>query len=313
MAVALVVAGLSLAGCSQYNMLSARKAFKEANVLYQQQDYRRAAEKYEEVVKFADIAKTNPSLSPAFFFLGNSYDNLFKPSRKGEAENDKYLEKAIENYKISSQVETDKTIKTRSLQYLVAAYGPDKVNDPAQAEPLLQEMIRLDPADTSNYVLLSKMYEDAGEYELAEKVLIDGKNARPNDSSVYMQLAAYYNRQGEFEKTMGALNERAQNEPTNPEAFYTISMYYWEKAYRDFRLKDTEKMNYIKLGLDAANKALSLNAEYPDALTAKNLLLRSQALVEKDPGRQQALLKEANAIYEKAMELRKRKAGGTGD
>ena len=90
-------------------------------------------------------------------------------------------------------------------------------------------------------------------------------------------------------------------------------MYYWEKAYRDFRLKDTEKLNYIKLGLDGANKALSLNAEYPDALTAKNLLLRSQALVEKDPGRQQALLKEANAIYEKAMELRKRKAGGTGD
>ncbi len=313
MAVALLVAGLSLVGCSRYNLLSARKAFKEANVLYQQQDYRRAALKYEEVVKYADLAKANPSISPAFFFLGNSYDNLFKPSRKGEPENDKYLEKAIENYRVSSQVETDKTIKTRSLQYLVAAYGPDKVNDPAQAEPLLQEMIRLDPADTSNYVMLSKMYEDAGEYELAEKVLIDGKTARPNDSSVYMQLAAYYNRQGEFEKTMGALNERAQNEPTNPEAFYTISMYYWEKAYRDFRLKDTEKLNYIKLGLDGANKALSLNAEYPDALTAKNLLLRSQALVEKDPGRQQALLKEANAIYEKAMELRKRKAGGTGD
>ena len=179
MAVALLVAGLSLAGCSQYNLLSARKAFKEANVLYQQQDYRRAAEKYEEVVKYADLAKANPSLSPAFFFLGNSYDNLFKPSRKGEPENDRYLEKAIENYRVSSQVETDKTIKTRSLQYLVAAYGPDKVNDPAQAEPLLQEMIRLDPADTSNYVMLSKMYEDAGEYELAEKVLVDGQDRAP--------------------------------------------------------------------------------------------------------------------------------------
>jgi hypothetical protein len=112
---------------------------------------------------------------------------------------------------------------------------------------------------------------------------------------------------------MGALNERAQNEPNNAEAFYTISMYYWEKAYRDFRLKDAEKLNYIKLGLGAADKALSLNAEYADALTAKNLLLRSQALVEKDPARQQALLKEANTIYEKAMSLRKRKAGGQGD
>jgi tetratricopeptide (TPR) repeat protein len=313
MAVALVLAGLSVVGCGQYNMLKARKAFKEANVLYQQQDYRRAAEKYEEVVQFSELARTNPTLSPAYFFLGNSYDNLFKPSRKGEAENDKYLEKAIENYRVSAEVETDKTIRTRSLQYLVAAYGPDKVNDPAQAEPLLQQMIKLDPTDVANYQLLSKMYEEAGEYELAEKVLLDAKSARPNDSSVYMMLAAFYNGQGDFEKTMAVLNERAQNEATNPEAFYTISMYYWEKAYRDFRLKDTEKMNYIKLGLDAADKALQLNAEYPDALTAKNLLLRSQALVEKDPGRQQALLKEANAVYEKAMELRKRKAGGTGD
>ncbi len=77
--VVLAAFSLTLAGCGQLNMLKARKAFKEANVLYQQQDYKRAAEKYEEVVGNDPIADT------AYFFLANSYDNLYKPSRKGEA------------------------------------------------------------------------------------------------------------------------------------------------------------------------------------------------------------------------------------
>jgi len=304
-----VLAAVSLAGCGQYNMLKARKAFKEANVLYQQQDYKRAAVKYEEVISDPSVVDGNASLTPAYFFLANSYDNLYKPSRKGETENDGYLTKAVQFYKKSAEVETDKTLKTRSFQYLVNAYGPDKLSQPDQAEPLLREMIRLDPTEPSNYVILSKMYEDAGEYDQAEQILVDAKNARPSDPTGYRQLAAYYNRQGEFEKTMQALNERAEKEPTNPEAFYEMSMYYWEKGYRDFRLKDAEKLNYIKLGLQASDKALALKGDYPEALTAKNLLLRSQALAEKDPAVQQRLLKEADQVRDKAIELRKRAAG----
>ena len=34
----------------------------------------------------------------AYFFLGNSYDNLYKPSKKGDAENDALLTKAVNNY-----------------------------------------------------------------------------------------------------------------------------------------------------------------------------------------------------------------------
>jgi Flp pilus assembly protein TadD len=304
-----VLAAVSLTGCGQYNMLKARKAFKEANVLYQQQDFKRAAVKYEEVVVDRSVVDGNPSLTPAYFFLANSYDNLYKPSRKGEAENDGYLTKAVEYYKKSSEVETDKTLKTRSFQYLVNAYGPDKLSQPEQAEPLLRQMIQLDPTEPSNYVLLSRMYEDAGEYDQAEQILVDAKNARPNDPTVYRQLAAYYNRQGEFDKTMQALSERATKEPTNPEAYYEMSMYYWEKGYRDFRLKDAEKLNYIKLGLENSNKALELKADYAEALVSKNLLLRAQALAEKDPAVQQRLLKEADQVRDKATELRKRAAG----
>ena len=294
----------TLVGCSQLGVLKARKAFKEANVLYQQQDYKRAAERYEEVVA------NDPTLSTAYFYLGNSYDQLFKPSRKGEAQNDEYLKKAIENYRKCADMEKDPTYHKRALEYLREAYGPDKMADPGQAVPIIQEMIKLEPTEPTNYFILGKMYEDAGEIELAEQQLLKAKEMRPNSSDVYMQLAGFYNRQGEFEKTMQALDERAAKEPTNPEAFHTIGAYYWEKAYRDFRLKTDEKAKYIELGLQAEDKAIQLKPDYPEALTYKNLLLRSKALVIKNPAEQQALLKEADKLRDQAVEIRKKKAGG---
>ncbi len=302
--VALAAISLTLAGCGELGVLKARKAFKEANVLYQQQDYQRAAQKYEEVVK------DDPNMTTAYFYLGNSYDNLYKPSHKGEAQNDEYLKKAIENYRKSADTEKDPKLKKLSLEYLVAAYGPDKMDDPSQAVPIIEEMIRLDPTEPTNYFVLSKMYEDAGNYEEAEKQLLKAKEMRPNDANVYMQLAGFYNREGEFDKTMQALQERAQMEPNNPEAYYTISSYYWEKAFRDFRLTDAQKLNYIDLGLKASDKALELKPDYPEALTYKNLLLRSKALVVKNPAEQQALIKEADKLRDQAIELRKKKAGG---
>lgn len=302
--VMLAAFSLTLVGCGQFNKLKAKKSFKEANTLYQQQDFKRAADRYEEVVA------NDPELTAAYFFLANSYDNLYKPSRKGDPVIDGYLTKAVENYKKSAVVEKDKILKTRSLQYLVAAYGTDKLDDPGQAEPLLQEMIRIDPTESSNYAILSKMYEDAGQYELAEQTLVKAKEAIPKDPTSYTQLAAFYNRQGEFEKTMQALAERTAREPSNPEGFYTVAAYYWEKAYRDFRLKDTDKLNYIALGMEAVDKAISLSPEYLEAINRKELLIRAKALVIKDPGQQKALLDEAKKLREQYTEIKLRKAGG---
>jgi len=302
--VVLAAFSLTLIGCSQFGVLKGRKAFKDANLLYAQQDYKRAAEKYEETVS------NDPTLSAAYFYLANSYDNLYKPSRKGEAQNDEFLKKAIANYRKCADVEKDPLLRKRSLEYLVNAYGPDKLSDPAQAVPILEEMIKLEPTEPSNYFYLSKMYEDAGQYEQAEQQLLKAKEMKPADSNTYMQLAGFYNRQGEFEKTMQALQERADKEPTNPEAFYTIASYYWEKAYRDFRLKDADKLKYIDLGLQASDKALQLKPDYPEALTYKNLLLRSEALVIKDPAKQQELIREADKLRDRAIDLRKQKAGG---
>ena len=66
----------SAVGCSKVAELQAQKAFKDANAAYQQQDYKKAAGLYDEAVQ------DNPELGTAYFFLGNSYDNLWKaPTR----------------------------------------------------------------------------------------------------------------------------------------------------------------------------------------------------------------------------------------
>ncbi|MBI1876573.1 MAG: tetratricopeptide repeat protein [Acidobacteria bacterium] len=297
---------VSLSGCTQLGVLKARKAFKEANAFYTQQEYKRAAEKYEEAIA------NDPNLVDAYFFLANSYDNLYKPSRRGEKDNDQNLQKAVEQYKVAAERSKDLKMKRLALEYLVASYGADKLNDPAQAIPVVEQMIKLEPNETTNYFALARIFEDMGEYEKAEQELVKAREAKPNDSGVYMQLAGFYNRQGQFDKTIEALTERSRREPTNPEAFYTIATYYWDKAYRDFTLKEPEKKVFVSRGIEAIDKAISIKADYMEALVYKNLLLRSQALLEKDPKVQQNLLKQADQLRDRAQELRKQKAAGVG-
>jgi tetratricopeptide (TPR) repeat protein len=302
--VALAALSLSLIGCGQVNKLRARKAFKEANTFYVQQDYKRAADKYQEVID------NDPDFTTAYFYLANSLDNLYKPSRKGEAANDGYLTKAVQNYRIAAEREKDPKQRKLALEFLVAAYQPDKLADPSQAEPLVQKMIQIDPGDPDNYFILAQIYEDAGQYDQAEQVLLKARDVRPKDPSVYGRLAGYYNRQGEFEKTIDAYQQWVQVDPNNPEVYYTMAAFYWDKAFRDTKLKEAQKKDYVDKGLQNVDKALQLKPEYMEALTNKGLLLRLQAGFEKDRARYDALIKQAQDYTDRAKELQKKKVAG---
>lgn len=309
LALSAVLALSASVACSQVGVVAAKRSFKAANTAYQAQDYKKAAELYEEALQ------SDPNLSQAYFYLGNSYDNQFKASKKGDPANDAFLEKAVANYQLcadklaGSEVPTDKQLVTRSFEYLQAAYGPDKLNDPAKAEPIVQRMIQMEPGEPSNYFVLAKLYEDAAEYAEAEKVLISARNAKPSDPSVYMTLAGFYNRQGQFDKTIEALEARAKAEPNNPDAFQTIAAYYWDETRGDASLTETQKKEFVGKGLEAVDKAISMKADFVEAITFKGLLLRLQANLEKDPAKQQALIKEATVLGDKANELRKAATG----
>jgi predicted Zn-dependent protease len=308
-----VAAAVVLTGCGKMGELKARKNYKEANQAYAQQDYKTAAEKYDLTLQ-AD--PDNPALAPAYFYLGNSYDNLYKPSKKGDPANDELLAKAIQNYQQAaerlskSSEKKDKNLGNLSMKYLVAAFGADKLNDPAKAEPVVQRMIQLDPGETENYFMLAKIYDDAGVYENEEEVLLKAKEVKPNDPAVYMTLAGYYKRQGQTEKMIKATEDRAAREPNNPEAHYTVGTFYWDEAFKDTSLKENQKRDYLQKGIAEIDKAIQIKPDYTEALVIKGLLLRLQANMEKDPAKQNELIREAKALADKAEELRKKKAAG---
>ncbi len=300
---------VTLAGCGYMNQVRAMKAFKDGNKAYAASDWRVAANKYEEAAKLTEGDAACEWCPAIYFYLGNSYDNMYRPARKGEKANDELMEKAVANYKLASEKLTEDTSPKRSLalDFLVAAYGPDKLADPTQAEPVVQRMIQLAPNEPTNYFQLAKIYEDSGEYQLAEETYLKGRDAKPNDPAVYLTVAGYYNRQGDFEKLMENIRKNIELEPNNPEAHYRLATYSWDKASRDFRLSDKEKMTIIEDGLASVNKALEIKPDYIEAMTYKGLLLRTQALVEKDPKKQQELIKEGTALSEKANSMRKAK------
>jgi tetratricopeptide (TPR) repeat protein len=308
-AVAALVMGAAVGttGCGRYSLssLKAQKAYKEANELYKASDWKGAAAKYEYVLA------QDANRSEVYFFLANSYDNAYKPARAGEAQNDAYMQKAIENYKKAATEDKNPDMKKLALQYLVAAYGPEKLNDPSQAEPIIQQLVQMDPNEPNTYFALSKLYEDSGRYEEAEQALLKGRDVKPNDPAVYATISGFYNRQGNFEKTMEALNKAAELDSNNPQAHHLLAPYYQEKVTKDHRLTDAQKLQYIDAGLAAEEKALAINPDYVDALVYKNILIRLKGNLEKDPAKRAELYKQADTIRNRAMELQKKKTAGT--
>ena len=300
----IVMVSLPLTSCQYVDQLQAIRAFKDANIAYQRSDYPLAVELYNEVL--AD----DPTLTVAHFYLANSYDQQYRPSLRGERENDELLENAIDHYITSVDSEANVEMRKLSMQYLVAAFGPDKANLPAKSEPVLQQMIESDPSNPDNYFVLSKLYEDSGLFEEAEEVLDRVQDLRADDPIVHMRVAGFYDRNEEFDLTIEALSRRAALEPDNPEAYYTIGNFYWQKAFRDFQLSDEEEMEYILLGLEQLEKALALNADYGEALTYKNILLRLQANLTEDLDERAALIEEADVLRERATEILKIQRGG---
>lgn len=276
---------------------SPTKLTAQAGELYRAQRWVQAAEKYE-----AGLA-AEPGWFAGHFYLANCYDHLYTPSQAGQADNDTFLQKALQHYQIAAERDPDTKIRKLAMAYMVAAYGPDKLNDPRSAEPIVRRMIEMDPADPVNYASLAKLYEDAGRYDDAEEVLAKAVSVAPQNPVTRRQLAFFYSRVGDFAKTMDAVHAVVDLDPTNPESHQLLATFYWEKVQRDRALSQAQKIEYIQKGIDADDRALAIKADYIDALMYKNILLRMKANETADPVERDALIAEADSLRVRAMEL----------
>jgi tetratricopeptide (TPR) repeat protein len=299
------------AGCGRYSIsnLRAVKAFKDGTDSYKKSDFATAAQKFEESTKYLG------DQGLVYFFLANSYDQQWKPSRKGEPANDAFMEKAVQNYqlaidKLTGDTDNDKKYRQYAYEYLIAAYGPEKLNDFSKAEPIAKKLIEINPGDPVNYQALGKMYEDQGRYDEAEAMFKKAVEVKPNDPSVYTALAGYLNRQGKFDETMAALEERTKYEPNNPEAYHYMATFYQDYIQRQFKLTKAQQHAYALKGIAAEDKAIALNPNYAEAMIYKNILLRQQANTEKDPAVQKALIAQAEELRTKGIAIQKKANSG---
>jgi tetratricopeptide (TPR) repeat protein len=313
LALGLAAMGASTAACGKYsiNNLRSVKAFKDGTEAYKKSDFAKAAEEFQASINY------HGDQGIVYFFLANSYDQQWKPARKGEAANDAMMEKAVQNYqlaieKLQGNTEMDQKYRQYSYEYLIAAYGPEKLNDFSKAEPVAKKLIELNPNDPAGYQSLGTMYENQGMYDEAEAMFRKAVDVRPDDASVYTALAGYLNRQGKFEETMEALNKRTEYEPNNPEAFHYVATFYQDKIAKDVGLAKAKQREYALAGIAAEDKALALNPNYAEAMIYKNILLRYQANTERDPAVQKRLIAQADELRNKAMAMQKKANEGVG-
>ncbi len=302
--------GFVAAGCGKYsiNNLRATQAFQSGNEMYNKGQLEEALADYDKALGY------NPDLGYAYFFRGNTYDRMYKPAKRGEAANDANLDKAVQNYRIAieklkASPEKDPSIEKilkLSYQYLIAAYGSDKLNDIDKALPVAQDLIATEPNEPTNYQALAKLYEENGRYEESEANFKKAIEVKPDDPQSYEVLAGYYDRQGEIQKTLDMLEKRANMEKNNPEAWHTLGAKYSEVVFKNPKLLREQARDYTIRGVMAEDEALKINPEYFEGLAFKNIILRQQANYEKDPAVQRQLLAKADQVRNESEAIRKK-------
>ena len=201
-------------------------------------------------------------------------------------------------------VATASATQTQPPRDRTAARAPVVV-DSSTREAELQKRIAAAPTGVAAYIELAKLQESRGAYEEAELTLTRARGAAPASKEAGLASMGFYNRQGDFTKTMEMLDFVEHIDPTDPAAPHMTATFFWEKAYKDHRLLASEKYKYVMDGIAATDRALALKADYVEALTYKNLLLRLRAELESDPALKQQLIAEADALRNRAIELNK--------
>ena len=174
------------------------------------------------------------------------------------------------------------------------------------SEAELKKAIAAAPgASVTLYYELSRLQERRGANAEAEATLQAGRRAFPGHDGMLTQLTQFYLRTDSFDKAIAVLEDAAAADPSNPAGHHRVATFYEEKVRKSTDLSPTEKLTYIQAAIAAEDRALTHNPEYVDALIYKNILLRHQANLETDSSRRPQLLAEADALRNRAIELRK--------
>ena len=106
----------------------------------------------------------------------------------------------------------------------------------------------------------------------------------------------------QFEQKIAALEREASLKPGDAGAQHLVGTAYYEKT-RDASLSAEAKRDYLARGLEAENRALLARPDFIEALVYKNIIMRTQAIAETDPAAREALIREADSLRARALQL----------
>lgn len=123
----------------------------------------------------------------------------------------------------------------------------------------------------------------------------------PRDRTATEQRAS---ERASFDRKADDLERAAARQPGNAEAQHLVGTFYFEKS-RDPSVTADQRRDYLARGIAAEDRALAANADYVEALIYKNILLRMQSTMETDAAAREDLVRQADALRNRAVELQK--------
>jgi tetratricopeptide (TPR) repeat protein len=304
-ALALVASPLVVAGCSS---VKARAAFQDANKLYKLEKYKEALVLYQRAVTL------DPDFAEAHFYLANAHQALYRPG-KPSPENTAHLETALSEYLEALARNKAKSpglqgVRRNTLVALVQIFSEEPKKDYEKARGYAEDLVRDTPDAPESLFAIAALYEKFQKISEAEVSYKRAFELNPQNVRACGALAAFYNKpnwntHSRFDDAIATLEKCAGLAPNDPVGYYKLSTFYWDKAYRDTEISEAQKLNYAEAGLKAADRALTLQPDYCDALIYKGLLLRVKAQVTANPRLREKLVDEAEAVRKLAVECKK--------
>ncbi len=300
---------ISFSGCDQLKIsnLKANKHFKLANKYFSEEKYKKAIAEYE------DALKLNPKLNAAFYYLGSSYVSVYKPGDDSDKNKEvgnkatEYLEKALE-------LDPDNKNIIQSLGDI-----NDKMRNFELAEKYYLQIQKFTPNDPASYYNLAGFYSNNAKYDKAIDMYEKRIALDPSDPEGYLYLAGFYQDKRKWDEAIQNHEIRIQKISENAsmeekekadflaDAYYRLGVVCWNKSYQTPAdvMGSVERLQVVKKGFDALNKATELSPNFPDPWAYLSLLYRQKSIAE--PLKKPAYDKEAEKMVAKFQELRKRK------
>jgi tetratricopeptide (TPR) repeat protein len=177
----------------------------------------------------------------------------------------------------------------------------EKNADLAVAE--LRRYLRKRPDDQIAREALINLYLNANRTTDAINFFREYLQKNPADLAAVRSIAQLYAKQGNFNESLNWYEKITLLDSKNPEAFYIFGVVCYEKVAKNPPADMAERMSIIEKGKASLQKAIDLRPEYFEAMAYLNLLYRQQALVETDPLKQQELIKQADEVRNRAVEI----------